>query len=344
MKKTNRWLAALSVAGVMLGGCSSNGGSNGDEEGSEGTAQGHGESTDSVTYLTSFNTFGRDAYVYVAQEKGYFEEAGLDVTIQPGSGSVDVMRLVASGSADFGTADFSAVVVTVANEDLPVVAVSAIHQTSLAAIITLEGNGIEVPADLEGKTIADQPGSTNQVIFPTYAELAGFDADQVEFVPSSPPSLPQLLVSDQVDAIGQFVVGKPLIEGVAPDTNAVVLPYGDVVPELYGNVLLASEDLVDSDPELVARFNAALLRGLEYSIENPEETGEILKKYQPTQDADTAAAEVEIMADYVTGDREIGDLDRERVDAVIEIMSDALDSPVSADDLVMFDLETSDTP
>jgi NitT/TauT family transport system substrate-binding protein len=293
----------------------------------------------SVTYLTSFSTFGRDAYAYVAKEKGFFDEVNLDVTIEPGTGSVDVMKLVAGGTADFGAADFSAVVVTVANEKLPVTTVGVTHQRSLAAIVSLEGHGITEPADLEGMTIGDQPGSTNQVIFPTYAEAAGIDAGKVEFLPSAPPSLPQLLVSNQVDAIGQFVVGEPLIAAAAQGKKVVVLPYGDLLPELYGNVIVTSDELAESDPELVERFIGALMKGLEYSIENPEETAQILLKAQPTQNPDVAAAEVEIMADYVRGDADvIGSIDPARVDRIIEIMSAALTGEVTADELVSFDL------
>ena len=123
-----------------------------------------------VNYLTSFNTFGRDAYAYVAQEKGFFDQAGLDVTITPGTGSVDVLKLVAGGRADFGIADFTATAITVAKEKLPVTTVAAVHQKSLAAIVALEGSGISKPADLVGKKIGDQPGSTNQVMFPVYAK------------------------------------------------------------------------------------------------------------------------------------------------------------------------------
>ncbi|MPV36911.1 ABC transporter substrate-binding protein [Georgenia subflava] len=330
------------LAGIFaLAACSATSGQTDEASGgaTDGTSSTSRSETDEVTYLTSFNTFGRDAYVYVASEKGYFEEAGIDVTIQPGSGTVDVMKLVASGSADFGTGDFSTVVVTVANEDLPVTTVGVIHQKSLAAIVTLGDRGIAEPTDLEGKQIGDQPGSTNEVIFPTYAAAAGLDPATVEFVPAAPPALPQLLVSGQVDGIGQFVVGEPLIAAAASGKDVVVLPYGDVLPELYGNVLVTSEELAGSDPELVSRFTEALLKGLEYSIENPEETGEILKKYQPTQDADVAATEVELMAPYVDVDgTDIGAIDQARVQSVIDIMAPALETEIAPADVVDFDL------
>src|SRR5919201_1822952 len=61
-----------------------------------------------VSYLTSFNTFGREAYAYVALDKGYFKDAGFDVHITPGTGTVDVMKLVAGGQADYGIGDFTA--------------------------------------------------------------------------------------------------------------------------------------------------------------------------------------------------------------------------------------------
>ncbi|MEU0883135.1 ABC transporter substrate-binding protein [Lentzea sp. NPDC005914] len=297
-----------------------------------------------VNYLTSFNTFGRDAYVYVAKEKGYFEQAGLDVTITPGTGSVDVLKLVAAGRADFGIADFTATAITVAKEKLPVTAIAAIHQKSLAAIVALEGNGISKPADLVGKKIGDQPGSTNQVMFPVYAKAAGIDPAKVEFVPSAPPALPQLLAAGQVDGIGQFVVGKPLIEAAAKGKKAVVLPYGDLVPDLYGNVLVTSKDYGLNKAPQASNFMNALLRGLEYAIAHPDEVGPILKKYQPTQDAGVAGTEVGLMAPYVKPDGysgRVGGLTEARVQKIVRTLVDAgaiPDGSVKPDDLAMFGL------
>ncbi|NGY64475.1 ABC transporter substrate-binding protein [Lentzea sp. NEAU-D13] len=297
-----------------------------------------------VNYLTSFNTFGRDAYAYVAQEKGFFGQAGLDVTITPGTGSVDVLKLVAGGRADFGIADFTATAITVAKEKLPVTAVAAVHQKSLAAIVALEGSGISKPADLVGKKIGDQPGSTNQVMFPVYAKAAGIDPAKVQFVPSAPPALPQLLAAGQVDGIGQFVIGKPLIEAAAKGKKAVVLPYGDLVPDLYGNALVTSKEIASTKADLVAKFRDALLRGLEYSIEHPDEVGEILKKYQPTQDAGVASAEIGLMAPYVKPNGfsgPTGELTQPRVEKIISTLVDAGAIPagsVRPDDLASFGL------
>ncbi|SMD21990.1 ABC transporter substrate-binding protein [Kibdelosporangium aridum] len=293
---------------------------------------------DKVTYLTSFSTFGRDAYAYVAQEKGYFKEVNLDVTINPGTATVDVLKLVASGRADFGAGDFTATAITVAKEKLPVTTVAMIHQKSLAAIVSLTDKGIKTPADLVGKRIGDQPGSTNQLMFPVYAKQAGIDHTKVEFVPSAPPALPQLLAAGQVDGIGQFVVGVPLIEKAAQGRKANALPYGDLLPDLYGNALVTQKDLPAKNPQLVDRFRGALLKGLAYSIEHPEESGQILKKYQPTQDAAVAAAEVALMLPYVRPtDGPVGRSDEFRVARTIQLLVEAgaiPESSVTSKDLV----------
>ncbi len=249
-----------------------------------------------------------------------------------------MLKLVAGGRADFGIADFTATAITGAKERLPVTAVAAIHQRSLAAIIALEGSGISTPADLVGRKIADQPGSTNQVMFLVYAKAAGIDPGKVEFVPSAPPALPQLLAARQVDGIGQFVVGKPLIEAAAKGRKAVVLPYGDLVPDLYGNVLVTSKDKASQ----AQQFMNALLKGLGYAIAHPDEVGTILKKYQPTQDASVASAEVGLMAQYVKPpgfSGPIGELTRPRVEKIIQTLVDAGTIPagsVRSDDLVSF--------
>jgi NitT/TauT family transport system substrate-binding protein len=297
-----------------------------------------------VTYLTSFNTFGRDAYAYVAQEKGFFTEAGLDVTINPGSGTVDVLKLVAGGRAHFGVADTTGTMITQAKEKMPVIGVAAVQQRTVAAIIALEGGRIATPADLIGKKVADPPGSTVGLMFPLYAKAAGIDASKVEFVPSAPPTLPQLLVSGQVDAIGQFVVGKPLIEAASSGRKAVVLPYGELLPDLYGNMLVTTKDLADRDPELVRRFRDALLKGLRYSIGHPDEAGQILRKYQPTQNSDVAAAEMQLMTSYCMPNGfggPLGTVDQGRIGTIIQLLEQAQAIPAGSlrpADLVNFGL------
>lgn len=278
-----------------------------------------------VSYATSFGTFGRDAYAYVALDRGYFESEGLDVSIVPGTGSVDNMKLIAAGRLDFAPIDITAAVLTRANENVPVKIVAAVHQNTLSSILALKESGIASPKDLEGKKIADAPGSTVRAVFPLYAKRSGIDAGKVTFVPATPPALPSLLASKQVDAVGQFTVGIPLFQRAAGGKPIVSFPYAKVLPGLMGIGLAVADETIAENPDLVRRFTRALLRGLRYSIDNPGDAGRILKKYVPLADHVVAAQELRIMRKYVqtpaTREKGIGFVDPKRMAATISIVT-----------------------
>ena len=251
--------------------------------------------TVSVDYATSFGNFGRDAYVYVAIEKGYFEQAGFDVKVTSGTGSVDNIKLVAAGRLDYTPVDIGALMVTRANEKLPVRAVAVVHQNTMSAIFTLDEANIATPKALEGKTLADSPASTVRVLFPLYAKKAGIDASKVSWRDAAPPALPALLAAKQVDGIGQFSVGVPLVSRAAGGKKIRTFKYSKVLPGLLGIGIVASDEKIRTSPGEVRAFTRALLRGLRYALDNPGEAGNILRKYQPLADPVVAAQELRIM-------------------------------------------------
>jgi NitT/TauT family transport system substrate-binding protein len=251
-----------------------------------------------VDYATSFGNFGRDAYVYVAVERGYFREAGFDVSITPGPGSVDNIKFVAAGRLDYAPVDIGALVVTRANERIPAKVVSVVHQNTMSAILSLRETGITRPRDLVGKTVADAPGSTVRVLFPLYARKAGIDPNAVTFRDAAPPALPALLASKQVDAVGQFVVGRPLF-ATASGKPVSVLRYSDVLPGLLGIGIIASDEKIRTNPAEVRRFVRALNRGLKWAVDNPVAAAAILKKHQPLTNEAVAAQELKIMKFFV---------------------------------------------
>jgi NitT/TauT family transport system substrate-binding protein len=251
-----------------------------------------------VDYATSFGNFGRDAYVYVAIEKGYFREAGFNVNVTSGPGSVDNMKFVAAGRLDYAPVDVGALVVTRANEGVPVKVVSVVHQNTMSAILSLQESGIRRPADLVGKTLADSPASTVRVLFPVYARKARIDVSRVTWRDAAPPALPALLASKQVDGIGQFVVGRPLIAAAAQKPIAA-LRYSEYLPGVLGIAIIASDEKIRSNPGEVRRFVRALNRGLKFAIDNPAQAAAILKKHQPLVNEDVAARELRVMKFFV---------------------------------------------
>jgi NitT/TauT family transport system substrate-binding protein len=262
------------------------------------SARPDGPSPTTVDYATSFGNFGRDAYVYVAIEKGYFREAGLEVNVTSGPGSVDNMKFVAAGRLDYAPVDVGALVVTRANEGVPVKVVSVVHQNTMSAILSLQESGIRRPQDLVGKTLADSPASTVRVLFPVYARKAGIDPARVTWRDAAPPALPALLASKQVDGIGQFVVGRPLIAAAAQKPVAA-LRYSDFLPGLLGIGVIASDEKIRTSPGEVRRFVRALNRGLKFAIDNPRQAAAILKRYQPLVNEDVAMRELKVMKFFV---------------------------------------------
>lgn len=327
---------AVAVASLVLLSATACSGS---EDKEDGTASGPLEK---VTYVTAFNTFGREAYAYVAKEKGYFEDAGFDVEIKVGSGSGENMAALASGQADFAPVDSTGYIISTGSGQVEgLTAVAAVHQRSMVGLMSLEGYGITTPRDLEGKTIGEAAGSTASIVWPVYAKLAGIDPNAVEWIDVDPSQVAGALATNKVDVIGQFTVGQALVEKVAEGKRAVPLPYGDVLTDLYGHFLLTSTKMAEEDPEKAQKFAAALLKGLEYSITNPKESAEILIKAVPTQDVAVAQAELEIMESYSrAGGQQLGLVDTERVARTIAILEGAGAIPPGKkpEEFVQFDL------
>ena len=289
------------------------------------TTSAGGSSLVHVRYATSFGNFGRDAYVYVAAAKGYFEQAGFDVTVTPGNGSEDNMKLLAAGRIDYAPIDFSAAVVGRANDGLPVKIVSLVHQRTLSAEFAVAGGRIKTAKDLAGKKIGDFPGSTTQVMFPLFAKKVGISPKSVTFVPANPQAEPALLAAGKLDAVGQFTVGVPLYQAVTKK-KILVFPYARYFPNLMGIGIAVSDAKIAKDPAQVRAFVAALNKGLRYALAHPAEAGKIMHKAQPLTDAGIAAAELRIMKRYVetaqTRTHGIGYVDPARVAATIALVDE----------------------
>ena len=252
----------------------------------------------SVKYATSFGTFGRDAFVYVAIEKGYFRDAGFEVSVVPGLGT-DNARLLASGQIDYSGSETLGNIVGRVSGGFPVKIVAITSQATQAAIATLADSGITTPKALEGKTLADLPASIVIRLFPFYAKRAGIDASKVNIVPGTPQTLPSLLATGRTDAIGQFTVGVPTLVKAAGGRKVRTFKYSQYLKGLLGNAIVTTDERVRTKPDEVRRFTRAVLKGLNYAIQNPGESGYILQKHVPLADPIAAANELRILKFFV---------------------------------------------
>ncbi|WP_305790132.1 ABC transporter substrate-binding protein [Symbioplanes lichenis] len=314
---------ALLAVLILLAGCGSSGGDD--------------ATLDTIVYLTGVGVQGREAYVQVAIDQGWFREAGFDVEIRPGNGTGQNLQLLQGGRADFAAVDVAAALIEYGKgtfTDFRIV--SAVHQKTLACLMALDGSGITKPADLKGKRVAYIPGGVVRVLYEPYAELAGADPNGVRWVTMPAQQMAQGLAAGSIDAATQFVVGRPGVEAAAKGRSAVVLPYADILPDLYGNGLAVTRKATE-DPERIRRFTAVMLRGLEYAVDHPAEAGATLAKHQSTQPAAVAAKELELMRPYV---RPLGSFDQAKVDRGVAVMQSAGAVPAGFDagQVIAYDL------
>ncbi|GAA2502875.1 ABC transporter substrate-binding protein [Winogradskya humida] len=338
MRGYTRVLVSGVLATVLIGvsACSSSGG--------DSTAAANDKPLDKVTYLTAFGPAGRDAFAFVAREKGYFKEAGLDVDIQLGKASGENVKQVVAGQAQFSNLDLvGGWILEGTNPEYKdkFRAIAAVHQQSLVAILTLEGSGITSPKDLTNKKIGAATASVNQLLFPAYAKLAGFDPNSVKWVNTQPTQVASLLASGQVDAVSTFLIGKGGIEKAA-GKKVVILPYNQYLSDLFGNGIIASNKILAENPDLCRRMRDALLRGLQYSIDHPDEAAEILHKAQPAAAVAAAKGEITSMTPYVPAPAgaPLGSMDEKRVAKALAILeaSGLLTTTLKPESVVDFDL------
>ena len=289
-----------------------------------------------VNFITDFGYNGRHSYFYVALDKGYYKSEGLDVTILRGQGSIDAIKKVASGAASIGFADAGALVLARSNDSIPVKLLAIVYAQPPHAIFALADDDIKTPKDLEGKTVADSAFSAIPLIFNVYAQATGIDPKKVKWVSAESASLPSLLATGRVDAIGQFTVGEPLIEASVKPRKLVRLAYKDAELDYYGNGIIATEQTIKDNPDLLKAFVRATLKGMRDAFANSAEAGAVMSKYHKQISPEVAAGETELVKELadVPG-RPLGAIDEDRIKRTIDVMAKSypMNLPVNPKDM-----------
>jgi len=231
---------------------------------------------------------GPQAPFLVALYKGFFAEEGLSVTIDRGYGSAKVISDVAAGLFDVGFGDMNSLIEFKSkNPDAKVKAVAVIHVKSPLSVVTLRGKGIESPKDLEGRKLGAPAGDAARRVFPAFAKAVGIDPNKVTWVTMDVPLREPMLARGEVDAVTGFyyTVIINLLSLNVSDNDIIVFKYGDYL-DIVGNCIVVNEDFLKKNPDAVGRFLRAVIRGLKYSIQNPDEAISILLQRDPTLNRD----------------------------------------------------------
>jgi NitT/TauT family transport system substrate-binding protein len=229
----------------------------------------------------------------MAQEKGFYREAGLDVAITAGKGSGTTAQLVASKATQIGFAD-GYVVGNSISKGMAIKTVGSIFRRNPAAMIVLADSAIKTPKDTEGKTVAMTAGSAEFQQWPAFLKRAGVDASKIRVVNIDPTGAAPALVSGKVDAICGFAHGKvPAIE-IRGKKRVRIFWYADYGVTVVSNGIIVHQDLLKSDPDLVRAFVPPTIKGFLYARQYPDEAATIVKKYLPTVDLAITKRESEV--------------------------------------------------
>ena len=235
-----------------------------------------------VTFCLDWTPNTNHTGLYVAIDKGYFEEAGLSVVVvqPPEDGAAS---LVGAGKAEFGV-DFQDTMAPalIGDAALPITAVGAVLQHNTSGIISLKEKGIDSPGKMEGHSYATWDSPVELATLEQVVEADGGDFSKVEMIPSTVTDEVTAFQQDSVDSIWIFDGWAGVACRLAGlDTNYFNFRDIDDVFDYYTPVIISNDEFLASDPDTAKAFMDALSRGYTYAAENPDEAADILIAANP---------------------------------------------------------------
>lgn len=222
-----------------------------------------------VTLALDWYPNANHAGIYLARDRGYFTDAGLDVEIVVPSDPTTVLQTVGAGRDTFGISYHSEVLFARA-QDVPVVSIAALVQHPLNSLMVLADSDIETPADLAGKTVAVTGLPADDAFLATILDEVGLAMEDVETVNVGYDLMPAVL-SGRTDAvIGVYWTHETILaerEGY-PVRHFRIEEWG--VPDYYELVLVVGESTIADDEDMVRGFLGALQQGYNDAIADPE--------------------------------------------------------------------------
>jgi NitT/TauT family transport system substrate-binding protein len=225
----------------------------------------------------------------IALQNGYYKAEGLDVSIDRGKGSAEVVRQLASGVYDIGFPDIN--VLMDFNSKNPAQAMPIVmmgHEQAPAAIVFLKSSGITAPKQLEGKTLGSAANDSTFKLFPIFAKLNGIDTSKVTIQFIEPALREALLARKSVDAIPGQIFNAILelkAKGVKEE-DVGYLMYKDYGLDIYGNGVAVSSAFLKDHPEAVKGFLRATIKGARDMVRDPELAVQAALKTEPLLNPD----------------------------------------------------------
>ncbi|MCX7774132.1 MAG: ABC transporter substrate-binding protein [Clostridia bacterium] len=249
-----------------------------------------------VTFVLDWTPNTNHTGIYVARDKGFYKEMGLDVEIiQPSEGSSDT--IVASGKAQFGISYQEGVTLARA-EGVPLVSLAAVIQHNTSGFASLKDKNIQSPKDFEGKIYGGWGSPIEAATLKYLMDKSGADFSKLKIITTGDADFFQASSSGQIDFAWIFEGWA----GIEAKQKGMELNYIDLgkeadVFDYYTPVIVTNETILNSDMKLVEDFMKATKKGYEYAIKNPEDAANILIKAVPEINKDLVKESQKFLAD-----------------------------------------------
>ena len=275
-----------------------------------------GKEEETITFVLDWTPNTNHTGIYVALQKGWFEEAGLKVdVVQPPEGGSAL--LVASGKAQFAVTAQDSIAPALTGENaMPLTTVAAILQHNTSGIVSRAGEGMDTPRGLEGHKYATWDSPVEKATIRQVMAADGGDFDKVELIPSTVTDEVSALKSGDVDAIWIFYGWA----GIACEVAGLPIDYFDFadfdpVLDFYTPIIVSNNDWLADNPETAKAFLAALSRGYEYAAEHPKEAADVLMEAAPELKSNTELvyrSQEYLAGEYIADAARWGEIDPDR--------------------------------
>jgi putative hydroxymethylpyrimidine transport system substrate-binding protein len=254
-----------------------------------------------VTLALDWYPNANHAGIYMALDKGYFEEAGLDIEVFTPADPTTVLQTVGAGRDTFGIS-YQNDVLQARSQDVPVVSIAALVQHPLNSLMVLEESGIESPSGLKGKTIAMAGLPSDEAYIDTILQSEGLSISDVEIVNVGYDLMPAVLSGRADAAIGVYWTHETILaekEG-HPVRYFRIENYG--VPDYYELVLVTGEQTIASQEETITAMLGALRKGYNDAMNDLDGALALLMEVSPDLDEAVEREGLELLAPMWTDD------------------------------------------
>ena len=228
---------------------------------------------------------GLAATFFLPQDRGYFKNEGLDVTVDEATTAVEPITRVASGAYEMALADINTLIrYRDQHPSPPLKAVFMLYNKPPFAIVARRSRGITDPKQLEGKKLGAPPAGITFGEWPLFAKLNNVDVAKVAIETIGIPVRAPMLAAGQIDAaLGySFRLYVDLKDRGVPVDDIVLMPMADYGLKLYGNAIIINPKFAAEKPEAVRAFLHAFLQGLKEIVRRPAEAVDTIMRRDDT--------------------------------------------------------------